>query len=538
VSAVAIVTALLDWLDSRTGYRALRAHALDEPLPPGTGWTFTTGSVVALLIGVQVVTGIGLAMYYVPSPALAYDSLRYLITQVHLGWLLRALHVWGASFVVVAAVVHLARVFWSGGYKAPREVTWVTGMVLLLLILGFSLSGYLLPWDQKAYWATTVTISVAGSAPLVGERVADVLRGGHELGALTLGRWYAAHVFLLPAALVLFLVVHIALMRRHGISGPLEPKTGPPIVFYPWHAIKDTAMMAAVFAALFTAAILVPAHLDEIANPADANYVPRPEWYFLSLFQLLKYFPGPLELVATQVVPGLVIGAMFALPFLDRNVQRHPWAPGRRVFTIALALVGLAVAALTSLGLRDAPTRFDPNAWGPQSIAGYLLAEGEQATCSRCHVDGGPGSPVKDTRISRDDDWLLFHMADPVAIAPGARPDEPAFAPVLDDDQARAVLAYLRRLRAGGMAPAVAPATAAPLLILGTRCVACHTIDGDGGTTGPDLTHIGARRDSAAIRRIVNDPNDEYGDSMMPVYGQRLSAEEIGALAAYLAARK
>jgi len=159
-----MIAALLDWLDDRTGYRALRRHALDEPLPPGTGWTFTTGSVVALLVGLQFATGVGLAIYYVPSPALAYDSLRYLLTHVPLGGVLRGLHVWGASFLVVAAVVHMARAFWSGGYKAPREVTWITGVTMLLLILAFSLSGYLLPWDQKAYWATTVTISVAASA--------------------------------------------------------------------------------------------------------------------------------------------------------------------------------------------------------------------------------------------------------------------------------------------------------------------------------------------------------------------------------------
>jgi ubiquinol-cytochrome c reductase cytochrome b subunit len=345
-------------------------------------------------------------------------------------------------------------------------------------------------------------------------------------------------VFLLPAALAVFVAAHIALMRRHGISGPLEPRSGPPIVFYPWHVIKDTLMMAAVFATLVAVAVLWPAHLDEIANPADATYVPRPEWYFLSLFQLLKYFPGPLELVATQVVPGLVIGAMFALPFLDRGRHRHPWAPGRRVFTAAFAAIGVTVASLTWLGLRDAPPRFDPNTWGPQSIAGFLLAEGEDATCARCHLEGGPGSPVRDTRISRDDDWLSFHMADPVAIAPGARPAESEFEPVLDDDQARAVLAYLRRLRAGAALPSVDPAATGALRILGTRCVACHTIDGDGGTTGPELTRVGARRDAVAIRRIINDPNDEYGDSMMPIYGSRLSAAEIDALAAYLAARK
>lgn len=533
-----MVAALLAWLDARTGYRALLSHALDEPLPPGTGWAFTTGSVVALLLGCQVLTGVGLSMYYVPSPALAYDSLRYLMTAVPLGALMRGLHFWGASFIVVAAVVHLLRVFLSGAYKAPRELTWITGLVMLLVILGFSLSGYLLPWDQKAYWATTVTISVAESAPLVGGYLADILRGGGELGALTLGRWYAAHVFLLPGALVVFLVAHIALMRKHGISGPLTPQPGPPVPFFPYHVIKDTAMMAAVFAALFTMAMLLPAHLDEIANPADANYVPRPEWYFLSLFQLLKYFPGPLEVVATQVVPGLVIGGLVALPFLDRGASRHPWAPSRRGFTLAMGALFAGIIGLTVLGLRDAPVRFDPHAWGPQAVAGYLTAEGEDAPCLRCHVEGGPASPVRATRLSRDEGWLMFHLADPVAIAPGAKAVDPNLEPMLDEDATRAVLAYLRRLRAGAAPPEVPASTAGVVRVLGTRCVACHLLDGDGGDTGPELTRIGARRDAEAIRRIVNDPNDEYGDSMMPVYGSRLSAAEIAAIAEYLAARR
>lgn len=530
--------AIADWLDARAGLRALRSRALDEPLPPGTGWAFTTGSVVALLLGCQALTGVGLSMYYVPSPALAYDSLRYLMTEVPLGAFMRGLHVWGASFIVVAAVIHMTRVFVFGAYKAPRELTWITGLVMLLVVLGFSLSGYLLPWDQKAYWATTVTVRVAESTPGAGPLLANVLRGGSHLGALTLGRWYAAHVFLLPAVLGLFLVAHIALMRRHGISGPISPATGPARAFYPWHVIKDTVVMAAVCAALFTAAWAFPLHLDEIANPADADYIPRPEWYFLSLFQLLKYFPGPLEVVATQVVPGVVVGGLFLLPFLDRGTARHAWAPTRRVFTLAFVALGVGVVALTTLGLRDAPTRFDPRVWGPQAVAGYLTAEDASNPCARCHVEGGPASPVRATRISRDEGWMTFHLADPHAIAPGTKPVDPAAEPMLDQDATRAVLAYLRRLRAGAPPPDVAPAMAPVMKTLGTRCVACHTIDGDGGNTGPDLSRIGARRDRAAIATIINDPNDVYGDSMMPIYGSRLSAGEIAALAEFLALRK
>src|SRR5262249_37058844 len=156
------------------------------------------------------------------------------------GWLVRGLHFWGASFVVIAAGVHLTRVFIFGSYKAPREVTWMSGLVLLLVILGFALSGYLLPWDQKAYWATTVTINIARSAPIAGEWIAALMRGGPDLGALTLGRWYAAHVFLLPATALLLMVAHLALIRRHGISGPMRSKDGASHPFFPSHAIKDT----------------------------------------------------------------------------------------------------------------------------------------------------------------------------------------------------------------------------------------------------------------------------------------------------------
>src|SRR5262245_40024066 len=238
------------------------------------------------------------------------------MTQVTFGRILRGLHFFGASFIVVASVVHMLRVVIFGSYKKPREVTWMTGVLLLLIILGFALSGYLLPWDQRAYWATTVTINIARSTPIVGEWISGLLRGGANLGALALLRWYAAHVFVLPAALIGFTVAHVYLMRRHGISGPIAPKAGASHPFYPAQALRDSIVVSVVFAALLTFAVAVPAPLDAIADPSEASYVPRPEWYFLSLFQLLKYFPGKLEPVATMVIPGTVIALLFLLPFI------------------------------------------------------------------------------------------------------------------------------------------------------------------------------------------------------------------------------
>jgi len=245
------IRSLIDFLDSRTGIRAGRRHLLEEPLPAGVGWWFVTGSVLLMLLSVQFVTGVALTFYYVPSPEFAYDSVRYVMERVIFGHLLRGLHFFGASFIVVAAVIHMLRVVALGSYKKPREVTWITGVLLLLIVLGFALSGYLLPWDQKAYWATTVTINIARSGPF-GEFIAGVMKGGQTLGSLTLLRWYSAHVFLLPAALITFVVAHLYLMRRHGISGALKHIEGPSKPFYPDHALKDTVAAAAVFAQLVT----------------------------------------------------------------------------------------------------------------------------------------------------------------------------------------------------------------------------------------------------------------------------------------------
>jgi len=210
-------TRLGNWLDERTGWR--RAwEAIFLRKVPKVNWLYTLGSATLFVAINQIVTGILLTIYYVPTPDQAYDSVQYITTEVSAGWLIRGLHHWGASAMVVLAVLHMLRVIFNGSYKFPREMTWVTGVVLLLVVLGFSFTGYLLPWDQKAYWATTVGTQIAGAPPVIGDTILRIVRGGEELTAVTLARFFGVHVWMLPAGLMILLGVHLYLVVRIGIS--------------------------------------------------------------------------------------------------------------------------------------------------------------------------------------------------------------------------------------------------------------------------------------------------------------------------------
>ena len=521
---------VLDWLDSRTGWRTGRAHLLEEPIQAGVGWWFVTGSILLMLLSVQLMTGVVLAMYYVPSPEHAYDSIRYVMERVTFGRVLRGLHFFGASFIVIAAVMHMLRVVALGSYKKPREVTWITGVVLLLVILGFALTGYLLPWDQKAYWATTVTINIARSGPL-GEYVAGLMKGGETLGSLTLLRWYAVHVFLLPASLIVFVLAHLFLMRRHGISGALKPVPGGPKPFYPYHALKDTIAGALVFTLLLAFAVTFTTPLDQIADPSDASYVPRPEWYFLSLFQLLKYFPGPLEPLATMVIPGLVVGVLLLLPFIDRRPDRHFLK--RPLVTSGFAIIGGAIIVLTYLGYKDTPAHADQAVWGPLPIAGHEFVRDKR--CLTCHVDGGVASPIESLRLRRDPEWLIAHVRDPQMIAPGLR--EPPLGG-MSDGQARSIASYLRKVRIGVAVPAMSDDTRIASLVIGRYCASCHLVDGEGSSIGPDLSRIGGRHDATWLRDWITQPDAVDPVANMPAFGEVLTPTEMTVIVNYLTTRK
>jgi ubiquinol-cytochrome c reductase cytochrome b subunit len=519
--------AVWDWLDDRTGFRTLRHHLLDERLPAGTGWWFTFGSLLLFGLTVQVVTGTLLALFYAPTPDHAWDSVRYITTGVRGGHFLRGLHHWGASLVVVTAVLHLIRVVFFGSYRAPREMNWIIGLVLLHVILAFGLTGYLLPWDQRAYWATVVTINISKLTPVAGEFVADLLRGGPDIGALTLTRWYAAHVLVLPPVLFGLTALHLYLMRRHGISGPITPVAGEERAFFPYQAARDLTIAVTAGVLLAVLAWQGAPALEPPADPTASDYIPRPEWYFLGLFQLLKYFPGKLEVVGAIIIPGAAMMILTLLPWIDRartrGLRERRWLLG----ALAAGVAGLA--ALTVMGALDKPPATTGD-WNIREQAGLALMGG--ATCTTCHSDTGLAGPLNPMRISRPRDWVSAHLQDPQMIAPGLR-----LAPESNEHDRDAILAALARGRSGEL-PTL-PEDAARIAVLFNRnCLRCHVMGPVGGTEGPKLTTAGAEHDEAALIRQITNPKDVDPQGEMPAFGDKLTSGEIAMLARWLAGKK
>lgn len=520
---------LFDWLHARTGFRTARHALLDEPLPPGTGWFFTFGSVLLALLAVQLLTGAFLTLYYAPTPDHAYDSIRFIISTAP-GRIVRGLHHYGASFIVVAVVLHMVRVVLFGSYKSPREATWVSGLVLFALILAFSLTGYLLPWDQRAYWATVVTINISRLAPGAGDLMAGLLQGGASIGALTLTRWYALHVIFLPAALVTLVALHLVLMRTHGISGPVRPRDGEALPFFPWQAARDTTVVAVVLVALTALAWNGAPALEAPADPSEVTYVPRPEWYFLGLFQLLKYFPGKWEVVGAMVLPGLAAAFLALLPWIDRGPARDP---RRRPLVVGAFVLGLAaVVGLTALGWMDRPrTAVDATAWTLREIGGRTLTQ--TSGCATCHAPDGTSDPLELMPSTRGPEWLAGHIEDPEMIVPGLRkaPAPPG------EREVAAMIAYVRKLSRASY-PGFDARTETAASVYARFCIGCHVVDGEGGSDGPELSSIGAKHDAAFLARLIADPESVNPDAEMPSFGRRLTAAELEAIAAYLAARK
>src|SRR6202044_2056118 len=275
-----------------------------------------------------------------PTPGEAYNSVKYIMTELTGGPLIRGLHHWGASMMLIIVVLHMVQVFIYGAYKKPREATWMVGVTLLLITLAFGLTGYLLPWDNRAYWGTVVTTKIGATVPIMGPYVSRLLASTGDIGVVTFARFYGLHVLLLPPATMLLIVLHVYLVRRHGVAPVPGDENRAKKSFFPEQVFKDTVAVFIAFAILFVMAVAVRVPLERLADPTDTSYIPRPEWYFLFLFQTLKLFPGPLEVVGSVVLPGLAVLTLILVPFLDRG---HLVKVTKRTFAIAavvLAAIG------------------------------------------------------------------------------------------------------------------------------------------------------------------------------------------------------
>lgn len=581
-----------DWLDERVGHRALLEHALNEPVRGGARWAYIWGSALVLSFVIQAVTGYLLMSAYAPSATTAWSSVAHVTFTMRAGWLVRGLHHFGAQAMVILLIGHLGQTALAGAYKRPREMNWFLGLALLGVTLGFALTGYLLPWDQKGYWATRVATNIVGSVPGIGPWLQSVLVGGSEYGHATLTRFYSLHVGVLPAVLVMLLVGHIALFRKHGVTPAAkvdEPGAPPAKVdaFYPKQVAMDLAFGLVVLGVLF--ALTVREHgapLDAPADPAS-DYPARPEWYFLALFEMLKHLPGSLEAVGAVGVPVVLGGYLIALPFIDKKPSRA--LKGRLGVLAPLFLMGLGAVALTLVSMRNdaadpafqkartvaserseraialfkkgvppegplAMLRKDPDTRAPELFSAH---------CASCHkmgdlapADGKTTAPDLTDFGTRA--WALGILADPdgdhffgktsfkgnmpSVVKPPADPEQAKeFKPMAEADRntiADFLVAQARGEKGDG--------TAGEKLVK-QRCTGCHRLDGkldESGSEdslGPELRGWGS---VAWIQAQIDDPGSGKAypkgamaaelKGHMPAFADKLEASDRALLAAWL----
>jgi ubiquinol-cytochrome c reductase cytochrome b subunit len=470
------------WLDQRTAVKELWRGALDEPIRGGARWAYVFGSTLAFLFALQAITGILLSIYYVPSADHAHASVTFIQKAVRGGALVRGLHAYGASAMIVLVVAHVAQTFLFGAYKQRRELVWIVGGLLLLLILAFAFTGYLLPWDQEAYFATRVGVSIAGEVPLVGPAQRRVMLGGNDLTSLTLSRFFAVHVLVLPLLLGILTVVHVYLFRRAGPAGPFHSQSDRRVDrFFPKQLLKDSIAALLVFGALLALAQFLPARLGPEAD-TTSNFLARPPWYFLPLFELLKFFPGRLSLIPTVILPGALFTLIFLLPFVDRRAERNPF---RR--PVATALFIFILAGSVSLGAlakyqdqqnpefkarlnkQDSEaqaflqTPFEAQEIGSVGQVGMQKKVGSarepvgppaafaQNLCANCHGDRGQGGQIGPRLIgvtskpNRSKDDLMKLLDDTRAY--GLKDPMPASFPKLSPEDKARIVEWLDNLR-------------------------------------------------------------------------------------------
>jgi len=476
------LVALGRWFDARLGVRdsliPLMEHPVPKQLAGPLGWWYVFGSASLTLFVVQIVTGIGLSLVFVPSADKAYESLLYLNYDHPLGWFLRSLHYYAGTGMVVMVLVHMTQVFLHGAYKYPRELTWVTGACLLLCTLGMFFTGQVLRWDPDAYWGLAVGASMAGRVPLLGPQVVHWLLGGPVIGGAALSRFFALHVFVIPGALLALLGVHLWLVVKRGVSVPpvpgqiVDPETydaeyekvlDDGIPFLGEAMLKDVVVSAlAVISVVVVAALVGPKGPTGPPDPTMSGANPRPEWPFLWLFGLLSLSPAGAETFIMLVFPVLLIVALFLVPFVSNRGER---APSRRpVASLGVVVIYTVLGALTWQGA-TAPWSPVMTAWSgdpipqdivarstPRELVGSLVFQNKN--CRNCHaLEGsggkrGPDLTFVGTRLTRD------QLIDQISNGTPGGGNMPAYAEQMKPAEMSAVVDFLVNRRPAGQAPA------------------------------------------------------------------------------------
>lgn len=526
-----------------------------ESIAGGPRFAYVFAGALLLVIALQFVTGVVLALHYSPSATSAWESVFFIETQVVAGSLIRGLHHHGASIIVVLVVAHLLQVIFYRAYRKPREVTWFLGLGLLLLLFAFALTGYLLPWDERGYGATRVATGLISLTPGIGESLRRVALGGKGYGHLTLTRFYAIHIIVLPLCLITVLGLHLYARSRHGLKGPAEKPDQPmaSAPYWPGQVFRTFLFTCIVFAIMLAMASLHPAPLTAPADPAT-SYPARPEWYFLSLFQLLKtdIFTGPREVLGSHGLPTLLLFGLMILPFFDKD-----GSPGWRrklilgsVAVVLLSVFGLSMAALSDDAsdeqFKNELILGDERARVAKELAkegippeGALVMmrrsvwNGEkiyQQRCLECHKGEKREGPELEGYLTVE--WVAELIKNP---------SHPRF-------YGKSKLGKEGAMEGYSLKQSSREALAKFLLKLGTEkerakgerlfnkkgCADCHELNPELPCEGPNLHEYGS---PAWIRLTVENPKSflRYGTlSTMPAFRDELSDDEMDAVVGYL----